>query len=114
MAQHAIMAYSQLKMWILAVKDYSLASSLRSSLTPKIHSADPQILRKRQITEGNNIILGASIGYKLSKIFSIDASYAHAFIQNQTINVENSINTINGINEGYRDSISLKITANII
>lgn len=66
-----------------------------------------------QITEGNNIILGASIGYKVNKLISIDASYAHAFIQDQTINIENSINTVDGVNTGYRDSISLKITANI-
>ncbi len=33
-----------------------------------------------QITEGDSIILGASIGYKLSKVISIDAGYAHAFI----------------------------------
>ena len=66
-----------------------------------------------QITEGDNIILGASIGYKLNKVISVDTSYAHAFIQNQTINIQNSINTINGVNKAYRDSISLKITANI-
>lgn len=66
-----------------------------------------------QIVQGSNIILGASIGYKLSKAISIDAGYAHAFIQDQTINIQNSINTINGINKGYRDSISLKITTNI-
>lgn len=63
-----------------------------------------------QITEGNNLILGASIGYKLNKTISIDTSYAHAFIQNQMINIQNSVNTIDGINGGYRDSISLKIT----
>lgn len=66
-----------------------------------------------QIVQGSNIILGASIGYKLSKAISIDAGYAHAFIQDQTINIQNPINTINGINKGYRDSISLKITTNI-
>jgi long-chain fatty acid transport protein len=66
-----------------------------------------------QVTEGNNIILGASIGYKLNKVISIDAGYAHAFIQNQTINIQNSINTINGVNDGHRDSISLKMTVNI-
>lgn len=66
-----------------------------------------------QITEGDNIIIGSSIGYKLSKVFSIDASYAHAFIENQKITVQNATNTINGINKGYRDSVSLKLTANI-
>ncbi len=66
-----------------------------------------------QITEGDNIILGTSIGYKLSKLLSIDASYAHAFIQDQMIDVQNKVNTIDGINKGYRDSVSLKITANI-
>ncbi len=66
-----------------------------------------------QIVEGNNFILGTSLGYKLSKVISLDASYAHAFVQNQTIDVQNSINTINGINKAYRNSISLKITMNV-
>lgn len=66
-----------------------------------------------QIIPGDSIILGASIGYKLSKTFSIDTAYAHAFFRDQTINIQNSINTINGVNKTYRDSISLKITANI-
>ncbi len=66
-----------------------------------------------QITQGDSIILGASLGYKLSKIFSIDAGYAHAFILDQTINIQDSINNINGIYKGYRDSVSFKITANI-
>ncbi len=66
-----------------------------------------------QITEGDNIIVGAALGYKLSKKISIDASYAHAFVKDQTIAIQNPVNTINGINKGYRDSISLKITANV-
>lgn len=66
-----------------------------------------------QITEGNNILLGTSIGYKINKVISIDAGYTHAFIQNQTINIENSINTINGVNKGYRDAVALKLTVNI-
>ena len=66
-----------------------------------------------QITQGDNVILGASLGYKLSKTFSIDAAYAHGFILDQTINIQNSMNNINGTTNGYRDSISLKITANI-
>lgn len=66
-----------------------------------------------QITPGDSIILGASLGYKLSKVFSLDAGYAHAFILDQTINIQNSINSINGIYNGYRDSISFKITANL-
>lgn len=66
-----------------------------------------------QITNGDNIIVGTSIGYKISKTLLIDGSYAHAFIQNQTIDVQNSINTISGIDKGYRDSLSLKLTFNI-
>lgn len=66
-----------------------------------------------QIIEGNNIILGTSVGYTINKVFSIDAGYAHAFIQNQAINIQNPINTIDGTNQGYRDSISLKITATL-
>jgi long-chain fatty acid transport protein len=66
-----------------------------------------------QVTQGDNIVLGASLGYKLSKMFSIDAAYAHAFILDQTINIQNSINRINGVTNGYRDSVSLKLTANI-
>lgn len=66
-----------------------------------------------QVTEGDNIILGTSIGYKFSKMISVDVGYAHAFIQNQTINIQNSVNTINGTNKAFRDSISLKIIVNV-
>lgn len=66
-----------------------------------------------QVTTGDNIILGTSIGYKLSKVIFIDAGYAHAFIQNKMIHIQNPTNTIDGINQGYRDSVSLKITVNI-
>lgn len=66
-----------------------------------------------QVTEGDNIVLGTSIGYKLNKVISLDASYAHAFIQNQTIDIQSSTNTINGINTSFRNSISLKIIANV-
>ncbi|MFT3741476.1 MAG: outer membrane protein transport protein [Gammaproteobacteria bacterium] len=66
-----------------------------------------------QVTEGDNIILGTSVGYKLNKVVSIDTSYSHAFIQNQSIDIQNPVNTINGVNKGYRDSVSLKITVNV-
>lgn len=66
-----------------------------------------------QISNGDSIILGASTGYQLSKNIIVDASYAHAFIKNQNINITNETNRITGINKGFRDSISLKLTFNV-
>lgn len=66
-----------------------------------------------QVTNGDNIIVGASAGYKLTKNIIIDGSYAHAFVKNQNINIANAINRINALNKGYRDSVSLKLTFNL-
>ena len=98
--------------WIYTLGDYYHLSSKWVIRTAGSYIQSPGNANY-QITEGDNIILGASIGYKLSKTISIDASYAHAFIQNQTINIQNPINTINGMNKSYRDSLSLKIIINV-
>lgn len=65
------------------------------------------------ISNGDNIILGASLGYKINKTLTIDGSYSHAFIQDQPINIQNAANTIDGNNQGSRDSVSLKLTVNV-
>ncbi len=66
-----------------------------------------------QISNGDSIILGASTGYDLNKYITIDGSYAHAFIQNQTIHITTGRNIIDGVNKGFRDAVSLKLTFNI-
>ena len=63
-----------------------------------------------QITNGDTMVLGASIGYEIKKNVSIDGSYAHAFIKNQPINIASKNNLITGINQGAGDSISIKLT----
>lgn len=65
-----------------------------------------------QISNGDNIIIGASIGYEISKIITLDGSYAHAFIRDKRIHVTGR-NLINGINKGSRDALSLKLTINV-
>ncbi|STX44820.1 long-chain fatty acid transporter [Legionella donaldsonii] len=65
-----------------------------------------------QITTGNGIIAGASMGYDLSKMITIDGSFAHAFIQNQTINIITGRNFIHGENKASRNAFSLKLTFN--
>lgn len=67
-----------------------------------------------QLTNGNSIILGGSVGYKFNKYLVLDGSYAHAFIKNQTINIRTAANQINGINSASRNSVSLKITLNVV
>ncbi len=66
-----------------------------------------------QIANGDSIILGASMGYELNKIITIDGSYAHAFIKNQNININSSRFLIQGVNQGSRDGVSLKVTFNV-
>lgn len=63
-----------------------------------------------QISNGDSTILGGSIGYDLNQHITIDASYAHAFINAATIQISSNLNQINGINKAERDSISLKLT----
>lgn len=66
-----------------------------------------------QISNGDSFILGASMGYEISKKISIDGSYAHAYIKNQNIHIASSRNVVNGVNKGFLDSISLKLTFNL-
>lgn len=63
-----------------------------------------------QIVNGDGLILGASSGYKISKHFLVDGSYAHEFLKNQDINIVSKRNNIQGVNSGNRNSISLKLT----
>ncbi len=63
-----------------------------------------------QIASGDSIILGGSMGYDINKNISIDGSYAHAFVQNQNINITGGRNWVNGVNRGSRDALSLKLT----
>lgn len=67
-----------------------------------------------QVCNGDSIILGTSMGYKLSKNIVIDGGYAHAFIQNQNINVATNRNIINGVTNGFVNAVSLKVTFNLI
>jgi long-chain fatty acid transport protein len=66
-----------------------------------------------QISTGNSYILGGSLAYQLTKSIIIDGSYAHAFIQNQNINIKGGRLLIAGSNQGSRDVISLKLTFNV-
>lgn len=65
-----------------------------------------------RITNGDAIVLGASIGYVIHKNISIDGSYAHVFVKNQPINITLKNNMISGVNQSVGDSISIKLTIN--
>jgi long-subunit fatty acid transport protein len=65
-----------------------------------------------QISNGDSMVLGASIGYEIHKNLSLDGSYAHVFIKNQPINIASRNNVITGINTGVGDSVSIKLTIN--
>jgi long-subunit fatty acid transport protein len=66
-----------------------------------------------QLANGDSFVLGASMGYEFTKNIIVDGSYAHAFIQDENVNINNSRNVIEGTNKSSRDSISLKLTINI-
>jgi long-chain fatty acid transport protein len=66
-----------------------------------------------QLSNGDAVILGASSAYELNKMFTFDGSYAHGFVKDENININNSRYATNGVNKGWRDSISLKLTVNI-
>lgn len=66
-----------------------------------------------QIGNGDSIILGASTGYEINEVMSIDGGYAHAFIKNENINIAGDRFLVNGVNKGSRDAVSVKLTFNI-
>lgn len=66
-----------------------------------------------QVTNGDSIILGMSMGYKINKMISIDGGYAHAFIKDENINISGNTFLINGVNDGSRNAVTLKLTFNI-
>jgi long-chain fatty acid transport protein len=69
--------------------------------------------RNYQIGNGDNIVLGTSVGYQFSKNILIDGSYAHAFIKNENIHITTGPYIINGVNKGSGDALSLKLTVNV-
>lgn len=66
-----------------------------------------------QISNGDSISLGGSLGYDVNKAITLDGSYAHAFQQNQNININGNRFVIKGTNQAARDVVSLKITFNL-
>lgn len=66
-----------------------------------------------QITNGDSLVVGATMGYDLSKHFTIDGGYAHAFFQSSPIDIDAVRNNIQGINRGALDVLSVKLTVNI-
>lgn len=66
-----------------------------------------------QITNGDSFVLGASTGYEIDKVVSIDGSYAHGFIKNQNIDITGGRFLVNGVNKAARDAISVKLTFNL-
>jgi len=66
-----------------------------------------------QISTGDSYILGGSLGYQINKMFALDGGYAHAFIQDQSININGNRFLINGNNQASRDVVSLKVTINL-
>lgn len=67
---------------------------------------------REQISNGDTMTAGISSGYDLGKNLSVDASYAHTFVQQQNIHINGTKSIIDGINKGVRDSVSLKLTFN--
>jgi long-subunit fatty acid transport protein len=66
-----------------------------------------------QISTGDSYILGASLGYQINKTITLDCSYAHAFIKDESIQIAGNRYVINGNNQASRDAVSLKLTWNV-
>jgi long-subunit fatty acid transport protein len=66
-----------------------------------------------QITNGDSITLGSSMGYEIVKNIIIDGSYAHTFIKDRSIHIANQRSVVNGVNEGAINAVSLKLTFNL-
>jgi len=66
-----------------------------------------------QIDNGDNVIVGASTGYNITKKIILDGSYAHSFIFNKNIHISGPRNLVEGVNKASGDAVSLKLTLNI-
>lgn len=66
-----------------------------------------------QIANGDSLVLGASLGYQISKKILIDGSYAHAFFKNQNVHITTGPFIITGVNKSSGDSVSVKLTFNV-
>lgn len=66
-----------------------------------------------QVSTGDSFILGASLGCDVNKVLTLDGSYAHSFIQSESINIAGRRFIINGNNRASRDAVSLKLTWNL-
>lgn len=66
-----------------------------------------------QIVNGDSMVLGFSTGYEISKRFLIDGSYAHVFMHDQGMDINNGRFLIDGVNQGARDAVSVKMTFNL-
>lgn len=67
-----------------------------------------------QISNGDNVILGASMSYDIYKFLTLDCGYSHTFIRNQSINIVSNTNIIDGVSKGFRNAFSLKLTLNFL
>jgi long-chain fatty acid transport protein len=63
-----------------------------------------------QVSAGDSLIVGSSMGYHLTQNLIIDGSYGHAFFKKETINIRTMQNFITGVNQGAHDAVSLKLT----
>ena len=63
-----------------------------------------------QISTGDSLVIGSSMGYQLMKNLTVDCSYGHAFFKKENINIWTAQNIITGINKGTHNAVSLKLT----
>ena len=63
-----------------------------------------------QISTGDSLVVGSSMGYEFIKNFTVNCSYGHAFFKKENINIQTAQNIITGVNKGVNDAISLKLT----
>lgn len=63
-----------------------------------------------QISTGDSLIVGSSMGYQWTKNLTVDCSYGHAFYKSEDINILTAQNIITGVNQGSHDAVSLKLT----
>lgn len=63
-----------------------------------------------QISTGDSLVVGFSMGYQVMKNVTVNGSYGHAFFKKEHINIETAQNIITGVNQGANDAVSLRFT----
>ncbi|MFA5959350.1 MAG: outer membrane protein transport protein [Tatlockia sp.] len=98
--------------WLVTVGSHYRATPKTVLRVAATYNQSPE-RENYQISSGDSLFLGGSIGYEWQKNISIDAGYVHGFFKPANIHILSETRVIQGINYASRDAVSLKLTLRV-